>query len=297
MREKARHRKDIAAPSPGALSFRLPFRKPFAAEPLFERLVATAVPGVEEFRDGVYRRSLRLPNGNCIAELTPTPDYVACRLILDDVRDLTTAIARCRRLLDLDADPEAVDAALSRDEGLAALVRKHPGTRIRRTVDEVETAVRIVLGQQVSLGAARTHAGRLVAACGAVITDPGGGLTHTFPSIEALAAFDCATLRIPAARQRTMRALIDAAAAETVVLDAGADWNLARAQLLALPGVGHWTAEMIAMRGLGDPDAFPATDMWVVKAAQQLGISDLASHAVAWRPWRAYATHYLWEKS
>src|SRR5262249_5626341 len=152
-----------------------PFRKPFAAEPLIDRLVETGVPGVEEFRNGAYRRSLRLPNGNCIAELTPTPDFVACRLILDDVRDLTTAIARCRRLLDLDADPEAVDAALSADEMLAPVVRKAPGSRIRRTVDEVETAVRVVLGQQVSMSAARTHAGRMVAACGGPISDPTGG--------------------------------------------------------------------------------------------------------------------------
>jgi AraC family transcriptional regulator, regulatory protein of adaptative response / DNA-3-methyladenine glycosylase II len=283
--------------APGSLTLRLPFRKPFAAEGLFGRLVKVGVPGVEELRDGAYRRTLRLPHGNCIAELAPTPDYISCRLILDDVRDLTTAIARCRRLLDLDADPEAVDDALSTDEVLGPLVRKRPGTRIRRTVDEVENAVRIVFGQQVSLGAARTHAGRLVAACGAPILDPSGALTHTFPSIDALAAFDCATLKVPAARQRSLAALIAALADGSVLLDAGADWNRAREQLLALPGVGPWTAEMIAMRGLGDPDAFPATDMGVLKGAAELGITDVAAHAARWRPWRSYATHYLWEKN
>jgi AraC family transcriptional regulator of adaptative response / DNA-3-methyladenine glycosylase II len=240
---------------------------------------------------------MRLPNGNCIAELTPTADYVSCRLILDDMRDLTTAIARCRRLLDLDADPEAVDDALSSDDVLAPLVAKRPGTRIRRTPDENETAIRVVLGQQVSLGAARTHAGRLVAACGSTITDPVGGLTHTFPTVDQLAGFDCTTLKIPTARQRSMAALIAALADGSVVLDAGADWNRARAQLLVLPGIGPWTAEMIAMRGLGDPDAFPATDMGVVKGGAQLEIRDLATHALAWRPWRSYATHYLWEMS
>jgi AraC family transcriptional regulator of adaptative response / DNA-3-methyladenine glycosylase II len=296
MRERARRGKHASVPTPGALSFRLPFRKPFAPDDLFARLVSTGVPGVEEFRDGAYRRTLRLPNGNCIAELAATPDYVACRLILDDVRDLTTAIARCRRLLDLDADPEAVDEALSADDALAPLVRKKPGTRIRRTVDEVETAVRVVLGQQVSLGAARTHAGRLVAACGAPLADPAGGLTHTFPSIDELATFDCTSLKIPAARQRSMRGLIEGLVDGRVRLDAGADWNHAREQLLALPGIGPWTAEMIAMRGLGDPDAFPATDMGVVKAAAELGITAIDAHAAAWSPWRAYATHYLWSK-
>ena len=113
MRQRAGRGRDDAAP--GALSLRLPFRKPFAAEGLFGHLAASAVPGVEEFRDGAYRRTLRLPNGNGIASLTPTPDYVRCRLILDDVRDLSTAIARCRRLLDLDADPEAVDDELGAD--------------------------------------------------------------------------------------------------------------------------------------------------------------------------------------
>ncbi len=295
MRVKAR--KHAQPTTPGALSFRLPFRKPFAADALFGRLVSTGVPGVEEFRDGAYRRSLRLPNGNCIAELAPTPDYVSCRLILDDMRDLTTAIARCRRLLDLDADPEAVDEALSADDRLAALVAKRPGTRIRRTVEEIETAVRVVLGQQVSLGAARTHAGRLVAACGSSIADPVGGLTHTFPTVEQLTSFDCTTLKIPAARQRSMAALIAALADGSVVLDPGSDWNRARAQLLALPGIGPWTAEVIAMRALGDPDAFPANDMGVVKGAARLEIRDIASHALAWRPWRSYATHYLWEMS
>jgi AraC family transcriptional regulator, regulatory protein of adaptative response / DNA-3-methyladenine glycosylase II len=292
---RAKARKHAQPTTPGAVSFRLPFRKPFAPDGLFGRLISCGVPGIEEFRDGAYRRSLRLPHGTGIAELAPTPDYVACRLILDDMRDLTTAVARCRRLLDLDADPEAVDEALSADEFLAPLVAKRPGTRIRRTVDEHETAVRVVLGQQVSLAAARTHAGRLVAACGAPITDPSGGLTHTFPSVERLATFDFTTLRIPAARQRSLAALVAALADGSVVIDPGAHWDQAREQLLALPGIGWWTVEMIAMRALGHPDAFPYTDMGVIKGARELGIDgQLAEHAERWRPWRSYATQYLW---
>ncbi|MEY2399437.1 MAG: AraC family transcriptional regulator [Actinomycetota bacterium] len=294
LRERARKRNTL--PTPGALSFRLPFRKPYAADALFGRLVSVGVPGVEEFRDRAYRRTLRLPHGNCIAELSPTPDHIACRLILDDVRDITTAIARCRRMLDLDADPEAVDEVLGADPFLSELVAKHPGIRIRRTVDEHETAVRVVLGQQVSLGAARTHTGRLVASCGGRIADPNGGLTHLFPSLDELWEFDVTTLRIPASRQRTIRGLIAALRDGRVVLDAGADFAQARAQLVALPGIGPWSAEMIAMRGLGDPDAFPATDIGVTNAASAAGLSrDVASYAHEhWRPWRSYAVHYLW---
>lgn len=294
LRERARKRNTITAP--GALSFRLPFRKPYAADPLFGRLVSVGVPGVEEFRDGAYRRTMRLPHGNCIAELSPTPDYISCRLIPDDVRDITTAIARCRRLLDLDSDPEAIDAALGADPFLSDLVSKHPGIRIRRSPDEVETAVRVVLGQQVSLGAARTHAARLVETCDVTVDDPGGGLTHLFPSLDELASFDVTTLRIPASRQRTLRGVIDALAAGKVVLDTGADWSRARAELVALPGIGPWSAEMIAMRGLGDPDAFPATDIGVINAARAAGLTvDLAAYAHHhWRPWRSYAVHYLW---
>jgi AraC family transcriptional regulator of adaptative response / DNA-3-methyladenine glycosylase II len=293
LRAQARKRGTVSAA--GSLSFRLPFRTPFAADGLFGRLVGTGVPGVEEFRDGAYRRVLTLPYGGCIAELTPTPDYIACRLLVDDVRDVTTAIARCRRMLDLDADPEAVDDALAADPVLAPLVAKRAGTRIRRTVDEHEAAIRVVLGQQISLGAARTHVGRLVADYGQPIVDPAGGLTHAFPTVEALAALDPSTLKMPAARARTLVGLIAALGDGSIVLDAGADWQRAREQLLALPGVGPWTAEMIAMRALGDPDAFPATDMGVVKAARAIGIDgDVASYAHAWRPWRSYAVQYMW---
>ena len=148
------------------MSLRLPVRTPFAFEGLFGHLAASAVPGVEEVRDGAYRRTLRLPSGSGIVSLTPHPDHVRCDLVLDDLRDLATAIARCRRLLDLDADPEAVIDALSADDRLRALVAKAPGQRIPRTVDEVELAIRVVLGQQVSVKAARTHAARIVADTG-----------------------------------------------------------------------------------------------------------------------------------
>jgi len=287
-----------AAASPGTVCLRLPVRVPFAYEGVFGHLAAGAVPGCEEVRDGAYRRSLRLPCGNALVGLTPEVDHVRCLLVLDDFRDLATAIARCRRLLDLDADPEAVIDTLTRDPDLAPAVTKAPGQRIPRTVDEAELAVRAVLGQQVSTKAARTHAGRLVAAYGQPVQDPDGGLTHTFPSVEDLADIDPIHLAVPKARQRTLSALVAGLADNSVILDAGSDWECARTQLLALPGVGPWTAEVIAMRGLGDPDAFPASDLGLQLAAKQLGLPThqraLIERSARWRPWRSYATQHLW---
>jgi AraC family transcriptional regulator of adaptative response / DNA-3-methyladenine glycosylase II len=241
---------------------------------------------------------LRLPSGSGIVSLTPTPDHVRCLLVVDDFRDVSAAIARCRRLLDLDADPEAVVEALSSDEDLRSLIAKAPGQRIPRTVDESELALRVMLGQQVSIKAARTHIGRLVAAHGRPVTDSMGGLTRVFPAVEELADIDLAHLAFPKARQRSVVALIDALAEGRVVLHAGCDWDRARQQLAALPGVGPWTAELIAMRGLGDPDAFPASDLGVRLAAKQLGLPEdtraLTARSSRWRPWRSYATQHLW---
>ncbi|WP_371668327.1 AlkA N-terminal domain-containing protein [Streptomyces sp. NBC_00289] len=284
--------------TPGVLSLRLPFRLPLNPDNLFGHLAATAVPGVEEWRDGSYRRTLRLPYGHGIVALTPRPDHIACRLTLSDLRDLTVAISRCRRMLDLDADPVAVDDQLRADPVLAPLVDKAPGRRVPRTVDEAEFAVRAVLGQQVSTAAARTHAARLVTAHGETVEDPEGGLTHLFPSPEALAAVDPATLAMPATRRTTLTTLIGRLADGTIHLGLEGDWAQTRGQLLALPGFGPWTADVIAMRALGDPDAFLPTDLGIRRAARELGLPStpaaLTARAAAWRPWRAYAVQYLW---
>jgi AraC family transcriptional regulator, regulatory protein of adaptative response / DNA-3-methyladenine glycosylase II len=299
LRSRAKTPRDRDTPgATGTLSLRLPLRTPFAYEGVFGHLAATAVPGCEEVRDGAYRRTLRLPYGSGIVSLTPTPDHVRCLLAVDDFRDVSAGIARCRRLLDLDADPEAVVDALSSDADLRALVAKAPGQRVPRTVDEPELALRVVLGQQVSIKAARTHTARLVAAYGQPVTDPAGGLTHVFPAVEELAEVDPVHLAFPKARQRSILALIDALAGGRVVINAGCDWNRARAQLATLPGVGPWTSEVIAMRGLGDPDAFPVTDLGVRLAAKQLGLPEdaraLTARSSRWRPWRSYATQHLW---
>jgi AraC family transcriptional regulator of adaptative response / DNA-3-methyladenine glycosylase II len=299
LRHKTIHRdRHGSAPGGQALSLRLPVRTPFAYEGVFGHLTAGAVPGCEEVRDGAYRRTLRLPSGYGVVSLTPQPDHVQCTLVLEQVRDLSTAIARCRRLLDLDADPEAVIDVLGADADLQDVVAKAPGQRIPRTVDEEELTVRAVLGQQVSIKAARTHAARLVSAYGSPVIDPYGGLTHTFPTIAQLADIDPGHLAMPAGRRRSLIGLIAALATGELTVNPGCDWELARQQLLALPGIGPWTAEIVAMRGLGDPDAFPATDLGVRLAAEELGLATdvraLTAHSARWRPWRSYAVQHLW---
>ncbi|GAA4894038.1 AlkA N-terminal domain-containing protein [Streptomyces coeruleoprunus] len=285
-------------PTPGVITLRLPYREPLNPSNLFGHLAATAVPGVEEWRDGAYRRTLTLPYGHGIVALAPRPDHISCRLTLTDHRDLTHAISRCRWLLDLDADPVAVDGELRGDPLLAPLVERAPGRRVPRTVDAAEFAVRAVLGQQVSTAAARTHAGRLVTAHGTPVDDPEGGLTHLFPTPEALAALDPEALALPRTRRATLTTLVAGLADGRVELGLDSDWEEARAQLLALPGIGPWTVEVVAMRALGDPDAFLPTDLGVRRAAAGLGLPStpaaLTARAARWRPWRAYAVQYLW---
>ncbi|MFD3876214.1 AlkA N-terminal domain-containing protein [Streptomyces sp. NPDC058623] len=283
---------------PGTISLRLPFRAPLNPDNLFGHLAATGVPGVEEWRDGAYRRTLRLPYGTGVVALTPGPEHIGCRLALTDLRDLTIAISRCRWMLDLDADPEAVDEQLRADPLLAPLVDKAPGRRVPRTVDAAEFAVRAVLGQQVSTAAARTHAARLVTAYGEPVQDPRGGLTHLFPSPQALTGLDPETLSMPRSRRTTLTTLVAALADGSLPLGIDSDWEAARAGLNALPGFGPWTTEIVAMRALGDPDAFLPSDLGVRRAAQGLGLPStpaaLTARAALWRPWRAYAVQYLW---
>lgn len=258
--------------TPGVIALRLPYRAPLNPSNLFGHLAATAVPGVEEWRDGAYRRTLTLPYGHGIVALTPHPDHIACRLFLTDPRDLTLAISRCRWLLDLDADPVAVDDQLRADPLLAPLIDKAPGRRVPRTVDGAEFAVRAVLGQQVSTAAARTHAARLVTAHGIPVDDPEGGLTHLFPTPEALACLDPGQLALPRSRRTTLTTLVGALAGGSLQLGTDSEWERARAELIALPGFGPWTVEVIAMRALGDPDAFLPTDLGIRRAAEELGL-------------------------
>ncbi len=284
----------LHADGSASLRLRLPFRLPLSPDNLFGHLAATAVPGIEEVRGGTYRRTLRLAHGPGIVELTPHPDYIGCRAVLSDLRDLTTTITRCRWLLDLDADPTAVDGLLGSDPALRPLVAKAPGRRVPRSVDGAELAIRAVLGQQVSIAAARGQASRLVQALGEPVVDPDGTLSHLFPGPDALRAFD---VSLPAERRRTLEKLCETLD-RGLDLGPGCDRTEALSALRRLPGIGPWTVETIAMRALGDPDAFPATDLGVRRGAAAVGLAAtpgaLTRRAACWRPWRAYAVQYLW---
>ncbi len=292
---RSRAKGQRVAEASAAIVLRLPFRQPLCPDNLFGHLAATAVPGVEEVRGNTYRRTLRLAHGPGIVELTPTPEYVNCRAVLSDLRDLTTTIARSRWLLDLDADPVAIDRHLRRDSSLAPLIDKAPGRRVPRCTDGGEMALRAVLGQQVSTTAAQTHAGRLVRSHGEPVSDPGGGLTHLFPLPSDLGE---AALAAPMKRRATFSALVSALHTGDLALGPGSDRAEAMKVLATIPGIGPWTRQVIAMRALGDPDSFPESDLGVRHAAERLELAStpaaLVEHSRRWQPWRAYAVQYLW---
>ncbi len=302
------------------LVVRLPYREPFDWGRLLEFLGARAVPGVEAVVGDCYWRTLRLPRGHGVVALAPAGGHLECRLRLADLRDLTAAVQRCRRLLDLDADPTAPAEHLAGDPLLAPLVRAAPGLRLPGAVDGAELAVRAVLGQQVSVAAARTAAARLTRALGepldGVAWDPPvtptpPTLTHLFPSPAAIAvAPRDAMPGAPARRLATLQALARLLASGDLAIDPGSDRAAVRAGLLAVPGIGPWTADYIALRALTDPDAFLPTDLGVRRALTRLCAAhpgrvplalrdgctprEVARVAEGWRPWRAYALLHLW---
>jgi AraC family transcriptional regulator, regulatory protein of adaptative response / DNA-3-methyladenine glycosylase II len=309
--------------APGLIRLRLAYRAPIDEERMLGFLAARAIPGVEEVRAGRYRRIIQLPNGTGILSLGPLgagpvqrhsqkgrpgPGYVDCELQLEDLRDLTAAVQRGRRLLDLDADPEAVTGYLSADPVLGPLALANPGRRSPGHVDGSELALRAVLGQQVSVAAARRLGARLVAAYGKPLSRPDGPLTHCFPAAETLAAADPAALPMPRSRALALTGLAAALASGDLSLDPGAERDRTEAVLLALPGIGPWTASYIRMRALSDPDAFLPADVGVLDALARLGARPTetgpsararAARAAAalaenWRPWRSYAVHHLW---
>jgi AraC family transcriptional regulator of adaptative response / DNA-3-methyladenine glycosylase II len=289
----------------------LPAPVPYSPDAALAHVVATAVPGCEEVRDGAYRRTVRLPGGPAVIAVRPARDGIECRLLLTDADDQPEALAACRRVLDLDHrpgrgahDPHAIDEVLCRDPLQRPLVERDRGQRLPRCTDAAELAVRAVLGQQVSTAAARTLATRLLLAHGTPLTDGTGdtdregGLTHLWPDVDRLADVDPGTIAMPGSRQRTFAALVQALADGRVDLTPDTDRGAARAALADLNGIGPWTVELVALRGLGDPDAFPASDLGVRRAAERLGLpvapAALARHAERWRPYRAYAVQYLW---
>jgi AraC family transcriptional regulator, regulatory protein of adaptative response / DNA-3-methyladenine glycosylase II len=286
-----RRRGRARRPASGAIQLRLPYREPFDGPSLIAFLAERAIPGVEEVDGSTYRRTLSLEHGAGTVSLTPAARHVRCELRLDDLRDLTAAVARSRRLLDLDADPVSISSQLEQDGPLAPLVHERPGLRVPGCVDGFELGVRAIVGQQVSVPAARTVLGRLAAAYGQPLPEPDGMLTHRFPTAAALAEVDPTALPFPRRRARALRSLAQLSVEGTLRLDAGTDPAEALRVLTGIPGVGPWTASYVAMRALGDPDVFLPGDVGIRHALARLG--GAVSHE-CWRPWRSYAVMHLW---
>ena len=283
------------APAAGRVDVSLAVRQPFHGASLLGFLRRRMVAGVETCDESTYSRSMQLPHGVATVDLEPQDDRVLCRLALTDLRDLTAAVERCRRLLDLDADPVAIDEHLATDGHLAPLIAKRPGMRVPGQVDGFEAAVRAVVGQQISVAGARTILGRLVERYGDQLAGDETELTLVFPTPVALAAAIPDDLPMPRARGRALVALATAVAGGDVVLDRSADRGHVRESLLALPGIGPWTADYIALRALGDPDVFLPTDLGVRQGLAALHIvAEPAEAAHSWRPWRSYALMHLW---
>jgi AraC family transcriptional regulator of adaptative response / DNA-3-methyladenine glycosylase II len=376
------------------LTLRLAYRQPLDSEALLDFLALRAVPGLEQVRGYTYSRTVHAPAGAGVIELSlpptqddqcdgqgskggrrgsraggPVPGQVLLRVRLPRLRGLGQVVSRCRQMLDLDADPQAINAALAADDLLAPLVAARPGLRVPGAYDGFELAVRAVLGQQVSLAAARTFASRIVTKFGTRLPSSGGtgltgteptgarltstGLTGTeptgteltdaepadagaagpelagtglagtgptrtgtaraglagspagsvaewasdgpallFPGAASLAEADLSGLGLTTSRQRTLRGLATAVASDGLALDRGADPEETAARLAELPGIGPWTVAYILMRAVGDPDAFPASDLGLRRALERLGGDP--STARDWRPWRAYAAVHLW---
>jgi len=247
----------------GALLLRLAYRPPFEATSLLAYLARHAVPGVEAVASGRYLRAIALLRGSATLSLEPLTrsHHVVLRARMGDLRDLAALTARCRHLLDLNTDPAAIAEVRATDPLLAPLVAARPGLRVPGTVDGFEMAIRIIVGQQISVAGARTPLGRLVSTFGRPLPQSEGPLTHLFPTAERFAEANLEGVGLTRARGATVRVLAAADACGTIALDRGADRAAVEAHLLELPGVGPWTAACIAPRALSDPDAWPGTDL------------------------------------
>ncbi|MGZ8583263.1 MAG: DNA-3-methyladenine glycosylase family protein [Actinomycetota bacterium] len=284
---------------------RLAFQPPLASDRLLGFLAARAIPGVEHVAGGRYARAMRSASGSPIVlELEPdrAEPFVALqvRSVGLDVALLARVVQEARRMFDLDADPEAIDATLSADPAMRRLVRAAPGTRLPGTNDGFELAVRAVAGQQVSVAGARTTLSRIVERFGEPLPTPTGTIVRLFPTPERLAEAPRDGFGMPGARADAIRAVARGVASGELDLSGSAEVEPTLASLTAIPGVGAWTASYVAMRALRDPDAFPVGDLGVRHGFTSLGLADdvrtIRERAERWRPWRAYAAVHLWQR-
>lgn len=276
--------------------FLLRFRPPFSWTALLEFLAPRAIPGVEIVEGETYRRMFSLHNhlGSMTAGLDRASESITLSIHFPQPQWLFLIVERARSLFDLSADPNEIAAHLRRDPMLARRIAARPGVRVPGCWDRFELAVRAILGQQVTVRGATTLAGRLVQAFGAPVEN-GTALTHVFPSAESLAQADLRRIGLPRARANCIRALAQAVCDGKIVFSGVANVADFIQRFRELPGIGEWTAQYVAMRALGEPDAFPASDLGLLRAAGQRDPRQLLARAESWRPWRAYAAVYLWQ--
>jgi AraC family transcriptional regulator, regulatory protein of adaptative response / DNA-3-methyladenine glycosylase II len=281
----------------------LPYALPYDWEAMIGFLAARAIPGIE-VADGNqrYRRSIALDHAQGVIsiERDDRERGLQATIRFPRIASLAAIVSRVRRVFDLGADPQAIGQDLSRDPTLAPLIARRPGLRVPGAWDGFETAVRAVLGQQITVAAGLKLAAKLVSVCGDPL-DPSwaNGLTHTFPTPIKIMAADLQSLGMPAARMQTLSALAAAAAAEPGLFRTSQALQAAVARLRLLRGIGEWTAQYIAMRTLREPDAFPASDIGLMRAltpveGRRPSAIEVLARAEAWRPWRAYAAQHLW---
>jgi AraC family transcriptional regulator of adaptative response / DNA-3-methyladenine glycosylase II len=287
----------------GALSVRLAYRAPYDWDAMLSFLGARAIPGVEIVMGNVYRRTIAIGDHSGVISVAPADkNRVSISVRFPDMAALPQIIARVRRVFDLAADPDTIGAHLSLDPPLAPLVAARPGLRVPGAWDGFELAVRAIFGQQITVPAANRLLGKLVQVHGAPLpacAKDVEGLSHLFPSPGCLAKADLATLGMPNARALAVMSLARAICADPAIFSRGASLEEAITKLRALPGIGEWTAQYIAMRELREPDAFPAADIGLLRAmaaddGRRLSPTQLLSRAERWRPWRAYAALHLW---
>lgn len=283
------------APRAAALRFHLRYRPPLDWNALMAFLAPRAIPGVECVSDGVYRRSITLGDTAGTIEVSHRGSEVVLQVDHPKPENLLTMVSRVRRLFDLDADPLAIGTGLAADSLLRPLVGARPGLRVPGAWDPFELGIRAILGQQVTVRGASTLSGRLVARFGRPFESGRAGVTHVFPRAGDLAEADVAAIGIPRRRADTVRAFAAAVADGRIVLDGSAALDEVRGHLRAIAGIGEWTVGYITLRALGDPDAFPAGDLVLVRAAGVGTVRELERRAEQWRPWRAYAALHLWQ--
>jgi AraC family transcriptional regulator of adaptative response / DNA-3-methyladenine glycosylase II len=283
-----------------ALTLRLPYRAPYDFAALLAFFARRAIPGIEHVDAGCYTRRFAFDGVAGTLRVSQRADDRALTLAIDfpHAQRLQEISTRVRRMFDLDADIGAINAHLGADQRLRACIRRHPGQRLPGGWDGFEIALRAVLGQQISVAAARTLAERLVRRFGTPLAHADGTSTLTFPQPQTLAHADLTDIGLTRARAQTVRTIARAVSDGSVSFCPDQSLQRFVASWTQLPGIGAWTAHYIAMRALSDPDAFPAADLVLRKAVAQDGapvsVKMLEQIAEAWRPWRAYAVLHLW---